>query len=401
MAAATTRDADALSARRGQWLTIAAYVSLATLTTLPALAKHGPRPAPAAIVYVCLLLGAGVWLMQADIGALDRRADGYAVSRWLWLWPCIALAMANAVLYPGTRIVPAPSSAPDALIEPARRLLGGVYPYASPLWSGAPISPGPGWIVVHAPLTLSGLIWLVVPLHLGLAGYMVSRLAGPFSAAAFCTALLALPPFLQMSLVGHDLFAVSCACVVVTLGVYEWTLDSARSHRSRWWLAWGIATGVVATARVPLVMLVPLLAVLVARSDARGAVKFAAVAGGVAAAWHLPFFLWGRALGVAYQPLHVFGRAGRAGLPAILMGLLLAAIATVLLWRRGAHHAGDWLLLLWTTVGIPFAAVGLGELSNLDQIKWSDWEGKIYASFGLPVLLAALFCQASSRYRTG
>lgn len=99
----------------------------------------------------------------------------------------LLLAFANVLLYPGTRTLHARSSAPDALIEPARRMAAGGHPYAGVLFDGAPISPGPGWIAIHAPLTAVGLVWLVVPLIVLVPalGVLLSRVDRR-AAAIFC-----------------------------------------------------------------------------------------------------------------------------------------------------------------------------------------------------------------------
>ncbi len=355
---------------------------------MPAFAKHTTRPIALTIGYAVGLVVIA-WVMKAS--TLERKNQ--RVTR-LWLVLCVALALANAIVYPGTRIPDAHSTAPDALIEPAQRLLDGVYPYAKTLYDGAPASPGPAWIAVHAPLTSLGLIWLVVPIHLGLAAYMVSR-ASPSNATPFAVFVLALLAFVQMSVVGHDLFAVGCAMVAVTLGVYEQTSKSTRS-----WMIWGIAAGAVATARAPLLVFVAALTVLAVRSNPRVGAKFAIVAGSVALTTHAAVYLWGNSLGLYYQPFHVFGRAaGGAGIPAITVGAALVLAVSVVVWLRGTTSVTGWLCFVWATAGLPFVAVGLAERLTLSHLGWSGWEGKIYAGFGIPLLVAAMLLNSEPSQR--
>src|SRR5690348_17352262 len=125
----------------------AVYVVLAAITGAAAFAKHSTYPVLLTIAYAAIVgIGGRVWVVRGGV----RPRGGGAI---IWVTLCVMLAIANAGLYPRTRLVEARSSAPDALIEPARRLVSGVHPYAQRLAGDTPISPGPGWIAVHAPLT--------------------------------------------------------------------------------------------------------------------------------------------------------------------------------------------------------------------------------------------------------
>jgi hypothetical protein len=356
-----------------------AYLGLATLIGVPAFSKHTAQPAPFVLGYAAVLLFGGIALARAP--ATFENCRRYF--RWSWLLFGLALAGLNAALYPGTRTTAARSSAPDALIDPALRLLSGIYPYADVLFDGAPISPGPAWIAAHAPLTAVGLIWLVVPVHLALATYMMCR-RSPLLGAAFPVLTLALPPFLQMSFVGHDLFAVGCALVTITLGINE-----QLSRRTRTWVLWSIGAGIVATARAPLIVFVFSLGLLIARDNSRLAVRFLAVAGLVALGTHALVWSWGHTLGLAFQPLHVFGRAGGSGTLAIAIGALISLATAAYAWKDTSHPS-QWLFFAWATTGLPFVAVGVGELIIVNRMDWANWEGKVYAGFGLPLLIGAM-----------
>lgn len=359
------------------------YVALATITSVPAFAKHTTWPVALTVGYAVGLVVIA-WAMQTFEHRSERRG-------WFWLVLCAGLAFGNAVLYPGTRVPGAHSTAPDALIEPAQRLFQGIYPYATTMYDGAAASPGPAWIAVHAPLTLSGSIWLMVPIHLSLAAFMVSRVSLS-RATPFVVLVLALLAFLQMSVVGHDLFAIGCAMVAITLGVYQ-----QASRPTRAWVMWSVAAGVVATARVPLIVFVAALAILASRSNPRFGARFAVVAAGVAIATHAAVFLWGYSLGLYYQPFHVFGRAsGGAGVPVIAVGAILVLAVSVALWSRGTATVAAWLCFVWATNGLPFVAVGLAERLTFAHLGWSGWEGKIYVGFGLPLLVAAMLLSGAS-----
>jgi hypothetical protein len=222
----------------------------------------------------------------------------------------------------------------------------------------------------------------------------VTSYGRPSLGVPFVLLVVALPAFLQMSFVGHDLFAIGCAMTTVTLGLYH-----QASRPSRWFFAWSLAAGVIATARVPLAAFVGALALLLMSKSPRLAARFAAIAGVTVAATHLLFFAWGNSLDLPYQPFHVFGRAGRAGALVLPIGLLLSAGVAALQWGRGFHQAADWLRLVWAIAGLPFVVVGLGELLGPTGMAWSIWEGKVYAGFGLPLLVAAIVLSEEPSHR--
>lgn len=364
-----------------QWAAFLAYLLLATATSASAFSKHTAYPWLMTMAYASVLLFVGVWLWRT--GRRAGRNTGWPLTAALVL--VAALAIANASLYPSTRVGTARSSAPDALIDSGSRLLAGEYPYARPLFDGALISPGPGWVVLQAPLTRTGLIWLMLPIHLALACYMLSRRTGA-GAFAFCVLVLAMPAFLQMSFVGHDLFAVGCAMVVVTLAVHEQMSTSGRAL-----LLWAFLASVVASARVPFAVFVGALSLLALARDRRAGALFAIVSIGSLLALHVFFYAWGHSLGRFYHPLHVLNRADAgAGPAALAIGLMLSVTVGVWAWRRGTDTAADWLCFVWVTAGVPFAAVGVGELVRVNHLDWAAWEGKVYAGFALPLLIAAL-----------
>jgi hypothetical protein len=140
-------------------LTCATYLGLAALIGVPAFAKYSSHP--------FLLVSGYVAVLSLTLVGLSKLVKAFDGRRWqaiaAWGTVCFVLAISNAVLYPRTRIPAARSSAPDALIEPARRMMQRVHPYAEVLFDGAPISPAPAWILVNAPLTLTGLLWLLYP----------------------------------------------------------------------------------------------------------------------------------------------------------------------------------------------------------------------------------------------
>ena len=148
-----------------------------------------------------------------SIEKLSLRKSNILDCDLLWLLLIVVLGLLNILLYPGTRLVPNPSSAPSALIEPAVALFHDrLNPYSIRIFDGAPISPGPGWILLNSPLLLSGLITILTPVYLIFSGFMVSKLCKPTHAFIYVLLVLAPLNFLQMSIIGHDLPAIISSC---------------------------------------------------------------------------------------------------------------------------------------------------------------------------------------------
>lgn len=358
-------------------LLLGSFGGLALLSSLPFFARHPIAGAAGPILYLLLLTA----LIYAATGA---RLARLANSRLTAAAGIALLALGNLLLFPGTRLVEHPSSAPDALSQPVARLLAGLEPYGERLFDGAPISPGPGWILLHAPFTALGLLPLILPAWLGLAAWLVARAGG--RPAGFVALTMAPLAFLQMSVVGHDIFAISLAFLVVLLAALP------AAERGPAFLALAILAGTVATARLPLIILLPVLGLGLAGERGRSfGWRFAAIALATCLAWHAAAFLWCWQVGDFYQPLHVFARADNgAGRWFSLAGAVAGLAAAAWIWRRRDGGLGQTLLGLWLLQTALFLPIGLGELVNLQHLDWADWEGKNYLAYPLPLLAAAL-----------
>jgi hypothetical protein len=366
-------------------LLLASFAGLAWLSALPFFARH-PMGEPAGPLVYLLLLS---FLLYA--AAVAPRLERLAGSRLLAAAGVALLALGNLLLFPGTRLVARPSSAPDALAQPVARLLAGLEPYGERLFDGAPISPGPGWILLHGPFTALGLGPLILPAWLALAAWLLARAGG--RPAGFVALTMAPLAFLQMSVVGHDIFAISLAFLVVLLAARQ------APARGPAFLALAILAGTVATARLPLIILLPVLGLGLAAERGRAfGWRFAAIAIATCLVWHAAAFLWCWEAGDFYQPLHVFARADNgAGRWFSLAGALCGLAAAAWIWRRRDGGTRHTLLGLWLLQTALFLPIGLGELVNLQPFGWADWEGKNYLAYPLPLLAAALLLPSQKR----
>lgn len=317
-----------------------------------------------------------------------RRADILS-NNLLWLLPIVGLGLLNILLYPGTRLVPNPSSAPSALIEPAVALFyNRLNPYSIRIFDGAPISPGPGWILLNSPLLLGGLITILTPIYLFFSGLILASLYKATYAFIYIILVLASLNFLQMSIIGHDLPAIILALVGLTLALNFYYKDNI------YFIVIAILVGIVATARVPFVIFPIALSICLVKIDYIRAKVFLIISVGVTVTIHIIFWVWAYDQGVFYQPLHVIGRAAHGGSLIILfLGVLTWAVFGWYRWLCLTECPSTWMFFLWAVLSIPFIFVGINELlSNgfLYLKAWQTWEGKGYIMFTLPLLIAGL-----------
>ena len=366
--------------RRIAWRSLAAcYAAVAAVAALPLFSRLGLPVAPAGLLYLAALAGAIVALRSASAHLFSRPRTAIAASALLVL----LLGAADAAMYGRSRSGPEPSTAPDAMIEPAGKLLAGEFPYSVDLRAHAPASPGIGWVALNAPLTLAGLAPLLSAIWLAAAAAALARRAPP-AAAVFVALNLANLHFLRLSFVGHDLFAFSCALVVL---IELLAAEDRASPRRVALLA--VAAGLVATARVPFALAPAILAFLVFRRDRRAGTWFGVVSLGTAALLHGAMILWARAAGSWYQPLHVFGRAGRSGSILLVAGAAVWLGVSLVVLLRARDDRFAWHAVAWLVLATPFATVGLAELAASPS-RIAGWEGANYVAFALPVLAAAL-----------
>jgi len=362
----------------------AAFFVIAFFSSIPFFVRHSVGGVAAAAIYAALLiLLLAAVNVEGWIGVLAR-------SRVLAGGAIIALAVANFAVFPRMRLVAHPSSAPDALSVPFARLLAGREPYGKLLFDGAPISPGPGWIVLHGVFTATGLTPLIVPVWLGLATWMVGKSGA--KPALFVALVFAPLAFLQMSVVGHDIFAISLAFIVMLLAAF------AVPPQGFGLLALAVFAGTIATARLPLILLPLIIGLgLARRRNAACGIRFAVIATVTAVLWHGGFWLWCLKAGDFYQPLHVFQRAhSGAGIWFTLLGALGGVASWVWIWLKPKSDISDWLFALWLLQTALFLPIGVGELVHAQHSDWSnrqgwaDWEGKNYIAYPLPLLAASL-----------
>lgn len=301
-------------------------------------------------------------------------------------WPsCLliaVLAVAIATVYPhadALKLHMLGSDADDAMVIAGTALSHGLNPYQFTTYFGNPLSPGPGWAALVAPLTRLGLYGLLTPLALAFTVLSLRITNHPWLQTNRVTlALFSCLLLWELTVTGNDLPAFGLLFLSTVL-----LLTRQRIGRAEL-IALTILLGSLATARIaffylPLLVGCSLVAVWPKRAITVGL-------GGtlLMAALHGGFYLLSPDF---YPPLHLLGRAqslltGEA-LYAALTFLTIVGIQSLYHWRwwTAPRHAA-WGL------GAPLLVLSLADLTQ--NAAFARWEGATYLIPALPLVIYTL-----------
>jgi hypothetical protein len=310
--------------------------------------------APGLAVYVLLVL-AVLLLGQRIIvpWLLPKLSERLAL--WLAGATFLALIAAFGLVYPiaNSGAVGGGTDRDEALNIAVQALARGQYPYYLKTYLNAPISPLPGSLLLAAPFVALGnsayqnLFWIAA-LFLVLARFLRdARIA----LLLFWTVLGLSPLFWQEFVTGGDLLANSIfVCVFVILVL--------RAHRDRTLQTWPTALSAVllgvglASRPNYLLILLPLFAWLWRSNGLGQALRATALAGGVAAAITLPFYLYDPA---GFSPLHAFRKIGQFDALLPFAGTLITAASGLAALALSLRLKGDDTAALLRACALPQA----------------------------------------------
>ena len=341
--------------------------------------------APALFV-VCIL---GFLVLRRPAAWKDRLLGSWQVTIGLIL----AMLVATAAIYPyadGLKEIGGGSDADDAVILGVTRLFQGLYPYDIVTYSGHLLSPGPGWLLLWAPLVLLDLFWLAGPLSVGFLAWSLQRSTGSWTSPNALLLLLSSSLCLWEGLVtGSDYLMIGSMCAGLVL-----VLWSAQSRRLVLILA--ALLGLVATSRVVFLYLPAAAAVALWPRSKENARLVAIVGTAIAVVTHGLFLLWQPE---SFSPLHVIGMGGDYTTPWIRWFGVIACLG-VAVWilrhlRTGASDPAACVERLWPTLLVPMAIIALG---GLELVDWSvrQWWTSRSLMIAAPVVVACWALGTSS-----
>lgn len=334
--------------------------------------KYLPYPWPIAAGLFVFSALAYRWILGG--GRMDALLERMLGSRVLTVALFGAIVVATWRLYPiadALKLQGRGSTADDALIVPLQTWLAGRPLYSSHLMRGVAASPGPGWIFWNAPFTLTGGYFLLTAFYVGMLWVAIAgERRNILPANRVLLLLVSSLAFWELTVIGHDIIATSCAIGALLL----WTVRAFERGSMSQTALLAIGWGTLATARILYPFLIPLLGLLLWKRDARLAGTLAAVGFATTALWHLPFLLTNH----PYDPFHLWDRArGGMGLPLIAAGgvaTLAIGVTAGLRVTRETRSVLGWFL---ACLLVPLVFISAGELIAVGG-QLAHWEGANY-----------------------
>jgi hypothetical protein len=344
---------------------------LLQVPSLRAVFKYLPYPLAIAAGLLAGSALAYAWVLGD--GRVTAAIDRLLRSRWLTAALFGAIVVATWRLYPiadALKLQGRGSTADDALIVPLQTWLKGRPLYSSHLMGGVAASPGPGWIFVNAPFTLTGGYFLLTACYVGLLWAALYGDRGIQSANRMLLLLVSSLAFWELTVIGHDIVATSCAIGALLL----WTVRAFERRSMPRTVLLAILWGTLATARILYPFLLPLLGILLWKRDARLSATLVLVGLVTTCLWHLPFMLTNH----PYDPFHLWDRAqGGMGLPLIAAGGLATLALGVAAWLRVTPEPRSVLGWFFGCFLVPLVFISAGELLAV-RGDLAHWEGANY-----------------------
>jgi hypothetical protein len=323
-------------------------------------------------------LAAGVALASRRSGARWLSPASARLSHPIALGAVVlALCAFNAVFFQwnnSLKAVGRDSTGDDAIIEAFRSFAAGLPMYDARLYDGAPISPGPLWVLLNGWLATLGAHFLMTPLYLVAVLFLLEQgeRAG-FLALALCNPLV-----WTTSGTGHDHVAIGLAF----LGCLLWARRAGPGVAHVLGLV--VAGAILGTSRIVYVGFPILLALCAERLSPRARWCVGGLGTALALGTHAGFM----AQAARYQPAHLLDRGLRnVGVPLMIIGAAGALLVLAFAWRRAAARFASPVCFA-SALLVPHAAIALGELLSVHG-RVAVWEGANYLLPALPALAYA------------
>lgn len=268
------------------------------------------------------------------------------------------LLLINAMVYPhelALQAIGRGSDQSDALIRSGALLFSGHFPYSVLTYLHNPISPGPGWILMTMPFTLTGLYVLFVPFVTTMSAFFIRKITNSTRLAnLYLIFLFSSLSFWQTSVTGIDYVAVGMVFGLVTMGVFSYW---STNRLVRWCFI--ILASLSATARVSFIYFGPLLGVFLWKKNKIDGLYLAISTLVLTVLTHVGFYLWDPA---HYAPLHVFFDKPDAVPYFFLIATGLCFLIAVITLLRLKVTLSSWMFFLWLCLAAPLLILDLGAI---------------------------------------
>jgi hypothetical protein len=269
----------------------------------------------------------------------------------------------------------------DALILAGKALVRLSNPYIQHTYLNQPVHPGPGWAILTAPLTATGLYALLLPIALTLVLWAL-RSAGESWQTINRFVLLLVSSLIvwELAVTGSDYIPFALLTLATFLLLMRPALGKAKV------VVLCILVGFLATFRLPFILLPGLYALILA---SRFPLRALAVGIGgtlICMALHLPFYLINLDY---YPPLYLVIQKTHASFSS--MGLVLASASCVgALWVIGSLQK-TWGARAAYAFGlaVPWSIIAFADLIRVEG-SLAQWGGASFMTLALPSVVLAV-----------
>ena len=299
-------------------------------------------------------------------------------SRYLLLVLGGAATAAGYILYARFDGLGWGSTSDDAFMLPIQSFFSGNNLYVVKLFDGAPISPGPGWLILNALFGFSALHPFLTFLYVVSSTYLFSLCNRDFNLPL----LFCMTSTIFWSLVGSgsDLVAVGFSLVLCIFLVENYL----KNNISVVWLA--LLIGSISTARIIFTPLPVLIGLLFLKRDMGLSIRFMFASFSINIAWHFAFYM----LSDWYQPFHLFDRGiGRVGYDLILIGSIGVVVLAGIVIQSCENNFVSRLRWFSFILTLVLGLVAFGELRSV-HFDAASWEGASYLFVALPSVMFAI-----------
>jgi len=266
------------------------------------------------------------------------------------------------------------STGDDAMILPAKAFFESIKDtYNVKLYDGAPISPGPGWILLNSIFSINNIYYLVTPFWLLIYLTSIFLLYKSIS-IAFSSLLLMISSiiFFTSSIVGHDHVSISLSIGISFALVLK--MNSSKHEFWRYFLL-AIFVGTLSTSRIIFVYLPFIYFIMI--DNKKYGIMFFIISLFTIILWHASFF----AISEYYQPFHLFNRGrNNVGFFIIAIGIIgesILALYSFYLYYKSRFSLIEKMNLGLYLLSYPLLLIAFGELQHVNY-NFTKWEGANY-----------------------
>ena len=355
------------------------------LPSLRVIYKYLPYPEPISISIGAVLALFYFFIFNNQI--LNRLFNSRTRVIWFIFIVLSIFIIVNYFIYPiadARKFIGKGSTGDDAIIEAARQfyLTGNMYDIV--LQGNAPVSPGPGWILLNSLFVYNNCYFLLTPTYILFSILVYSYLFKLNSAPVLILLLLSTCLiFWELMVTGHDLIALGVSFTIIMMLLYYYCIEIDIDLVSMPIFLVSILIGIIATSRVIFIFLPLLCGLLIFKFKPKLSLFIVVISMVTAIIFHVIFYLKSN----IYQPLHLFGRGeSHVGFPIIILGALLTAILAIVAYFRinkTLDSFSGWFFILIAT---PLAFISFGEYLFVGK-SFAAWEGANYLMPAIPPYL--------------